>query len=59
MEQARRVWMEGDSDIVIHLSSAGPVSIDLVTALKQTVNDLIEENVNVDVFVFQEAPIQQ
>ncbi len=57
--QARRVGVESDLDIAIYLSSAGPVSINLVTDLKKMVNELIKEDVNVGVFVFQEAPIRK
>ena len=41
----------------IYLSSAGPVSIDLVTDLQRIVYDQIEQTIKLGVFVFQEAKV--
>ncbi len=55
--QARRMGIESNRDVEIYLSANGSVSVDLVSDLKKLVNDRMEENVNVKVFVFKEADI--
>ncbi len=52
-------WLESELDFTIHLSSAGPVSIDLVTDLQRFVSDQFEPDVKVGAFVFQEAKVHE
>ncbi len=52
-------WLESELDFAIHLSSAGPVSIDRVTDLQRFVKDQIEPDVKVGAFVFQEAKVHE
>ena len=56
---ASRFGAESDRDVAILLSAAKPVSINLISDLKQLVNEKIEENVTVDVYAFQEAGVEQ
>ncbi|PNV85654.1 MAG: hypothetical protein C0610_10680 [Desulfobacteraceae bacterium] len=56
---ASRFGAESDRDVAILLSAAKPVSINLISDLKKLVNEKIEENVTVDVYVFQEAGIKR
>jgi len=52
---ASRFGVVHDIDVVIILSSAKPVSINLISDLKKLVNQEIEENVTVAVYALQEA----
>jgi uncharacterized hydrophobic protein (TIGR00271 family) len=56
---ASRFGAESDRDVAILLSAAKPVSINLISDLKKLVNQEIEEDVTVAVYVFQEAGIKR
>jgi uncharacterized hydrophobic protein (TIGR00271 family) len=56
---ASRFGAESDRDVAILLSAAKPVSINLISDLKKLVNQKIEENVTVAVYVFQEAGVKR
>jgi len=56
---ASRFGFEHDIDIRIILSTTKPVSINLISDLKQLVNEEIEENVTVAVYALQEAGIKR
>jgi uncharacterized hydrophobic protein (TIGR00271 family) len=56
---ASRFGVESKRDVVILLSAAKPVSINLISDLKKLVNEKIEENVTVAVYAFQEAGVKQ
>ncbi|UCG14746.1 MAG: DUF389 domain-containing protein [Deltaproteobacteria bacterium] len=56
---ASRFGMKHDIDVVIVLSAAKPVSVGLISDLKQLVNEQIRKNVNVAVHTFQEAGVKR
>ncbi|MFA9434893.1 MAG: DUF389 domain-containing protein, partial [Deltaproteobacteria bacterium] len=56
---ASRFGAESDRDVAILLSAAKPVSINLISDLKKLVNQKIEEDVTVAVYVFQEAGVKR
>jgi phosphoserine phosphatase len=56
---ASRFVAESDRDVAILLSAAKPVSINLISDLKKLVNQKIEKNVTVAVYVLQEAEIER
>jgi uncharacterized hydrophobic protein (TIGR00271 family) len=56
---ASRFIAESDRDVAILLSAAKPVSINLISDLKKLVNQKMEENVTVAVYVLQEAGVKQ
>jgi uncharacterized membrane protein len=56
---ASRFGFEHEIDVAILLSSAKPVSINLISDLKKLVNQEIEEDVTVAVYAFQEAGVEQ
>ena len=57
--QASRFGVESKRDVVILLSAAKPVSINLISDLKKLVNEKIEEDVTVAVYAFQEAGVKR
>ena len=52
---ASRFGVESDRDVAILLSAAKPVSINLISDLKQLVNQEMGKNVTVAVYALQEA----
>jgi uncharacterized hydrophobic protein (TIGR00271 family) len=56
---ASRFGVESERDVSILLSAAKPVSINLISDLKKLVNQKIEKNVTVAVYVLQEAEIER
>jgi uncharacterized hydrophobic protein (TIGR00271 family) len=56
---ASRFGAESERDVAILLSAAKPVSINLISDLKKLVNQKIEEDVTVAVYVFQEAGVKR
>jgi uncharacterized hydrophobic protein (TIGR00271 family) len=56
---ASRFGVEHEIDVAILLSAAEPVSINLISDLKKLVNEEIEENVNVAVYVLQETGVKR
>ena len=51
--------MKHDIDINVILSAAKPVSVGLISDLKQLVNEEIGRNVNVAVYALQEAGVKR
>jgi hypothetical protein len=56
---ASRFGVKRDIDVMIILSAAKPVSVGLISDLKQLVNREIEENVTVAVHTLQEAGVER
>jgi len=56
---ASRFGVESDRDVAILLSAAKPVSINLISDLKQLVNQEMGKNVTVAVYALQEAGVEQ
>ena len=56
---ALRFGIRSDTDAAIILSTQKPVSVNLISDLKQLVNDKIGENVRVAVHVLQEARVKR
>ena len=56
---ASRFGMEHDTDIVILLTASKPVSADFISDLKRVTNEAHDENLNIGVYVVQEAGIKR
>ena len=56
---ALRFGVKSDTDAAIIISAQKPVSVNLISDLKQLVNDEIGENVNVAVHVLKEAGVKR
>jgi predicted nucleotidyltransferase len=56
---AARFGAKSDTDVVIIVSSAKPVSVNLISDLKQLVNDEMGENVHVAVHTLKEAGVKK
>jgi len=51
--------MKSDTDAAILLSAQGPVSVNLVSDLKQLVNDEMGQNVHVAVHVLKDVGVKR
>jgi uncharacterized membrane protein len=56
---ASRFGVEDDIKVAIVLSTSEPVSVELISDLKQLVNQEMEENITVAVYALQEAGVKQ
>lgn len=56
---ASRFGIEHDIDMVILLVASKPVSAGFISSLKRVANRAHEDNLNVGVYVFQEAEIKR
>ena len=56
---ASRFGVKHDIDVAIILSATKPVSVELVSDLKQLVNQEIKKNVTVAVYALQEAGVER
>jgi uncharacterized hydrophobic protein (TIGR00271 family) len=56
---ASRFGIEHDTDVAIILTSANPVSADFISDLKRVTNEVHADNLNVAVYVVQEAAIKK
>jgi uncharacterized hydrophobic protein (TIGR00271 family) len=56
---ASRLGVRRDVDVMIILSAEKPVSVELISDLKKLVNQKIEENVTVAVYVLKEAGVKR
>ena len=56
---ASRFGMEHDKDVVILLTTPKPVSAEFISDLKRVTNEAHEENLNVGVYIVQEAEIKR
>ena len=54
-----RFGIEHDLDMVILLTASEPVSAGFISELKKVANDANADNLNVGVYVFQEARIKR
>jgi hypothetical protein len=55
---ASRFGIEHDIDMVILLTTSKAVSAEFISDLKRVANEAYAANLNIGVYVFQEAPIK-